>query len=211
MDPRTLTIDSASRYFAEVGAVLNGLPGDTLAGIIARLDEARWKGQAVFTCGNGGSAATAIHFAGDLAKGARAAGKPPFKALSLCENISLVTAWANDECYDCIFAERLAPWVRPGDVLIAISGSGNSPNVLKAVEVARATGATTIGLAGFDGGRLRQESEICLAVPCHSMEQVEDIHLVICHFITTYLRGLPLPPRAEQDPVASAMALAATD
>ena len=94
----------------------------------------------MFTCGNGGSAATAVHLACDLAKGAIAPGKPGIKTLCLCENISLVTAWANDSSYDDVFALQMAPWIKPGDVLIAISCSGNSPNVLSAVGRAREAG-----------------------------------------------------------------------
>jgi D-sedoheptulose 7-phosphate isomerase len=158
---------------------------------IRRLEEARWNGQAVFTCGNGGSAATAIHFASDLAKGATARDKPSFRSMSLCENVSLVTAWANDASYEEVFAQRLAPWARSGDVLVAISGSGNSPNVLNAVSVARSAGATTIALTGFDGGRIKDMADICVVVPSRNMEQIEDVHLLLCHAITSCLRTLP--------------------
>lgn len=201
MEPCNPTNIEASRYFTEIGRVLLGIDSSSLERIVKRLDEARWSGQAVYTCGNGGSAATAIHFASDLAKGARAKGKPPFKALSLCENISLVTAWANDECYDCVFAERLSPWVRKEDVLFAISSSGNSENVIRALEVAKTAGATTIGLAGFDGGRLARECDLCLVVPSHCTEQVEDVHLLLCHYITTALRSLPAKSPAADQPL----------
>jgi D-sedoheptulose 7-phosphate isomerase len=93
--------------------------------------------------------------------------------------------------YDEIFAQRMAPWVKPGDVLIAISGSGNSQNVLRAVDLARAAGATTIGLTGFEGGKLKGMVDIAITVPCDSMEQVEDIHLLLCHLVTTCLRNIP--------------------
>lgn len=189
----------ARQYFSSIADALATVPEVVLESVISRLDEARWKRQAVFTCGNGGSAATAIHFACDLAKGALAPDKPPIKALSLCENISLVTAWANDASYDDIFAERLSPWITAGDVLIAFSGSGNSPNVLNAVRLARAAGATTIGFTGFAGGLLKDEVDICLNIPCNCMEQIEDVHVLICHFITTCLRTLPQPGGASDD------------
>lgn len=187
------------------------LPMGELEQVIGLLDEARWARRTVFTCGNGGSAATAIHFAGDLAKGAMAPGKPSIKALSLCENISLVTAWANDASYDDIFAERLAPWARAGDVLIAISGSGNSPNVLNAVRLARAVGATTVALTGFKGGRLKDMVDVCVTVPCDCMEQIEDVHLLVCHLVTTCLRGLPIPDAAALGEAAVASATVAAD
>jgi DNA-binding MurR/RpiR family transcriptional regulator len=103
----------------------------------------------------------------------------------------MVTAWANDVSYDEVFAQRLAPWARPGDVLIAISGSGNSPNVLNAVSVARSAGATTIALTGFDGGKIKDVVDTCIIVPSNSMEQIEDVHLLLCHAITRCLRTMP--------------------
>jgi len=182
-------LETISSYFAEVAGTLNKLPVDKLEKVIYRLEDARWKKQAVYVCGNGGSAATAIHFAADLSKGALAANKPPIKARALCENTSLVTAWANDVCYDEIFTQCMQPWLRPGDVLIAISGSGNSSNVVNAVSMAQVMGATTIGLTGFDGGRLKDSADICIIVPSDSMEQIEDVHLLLCHLITNCLRN----------------------
>jgi D-sedoheptulose 7-phosphate isomerase len=184
-------LESVNSYLAQVADVLGKLPVEALERMIHRLEEARWKRQQVFICGNGGSAATAIHFASDLAKGVLAVNKPPIRAESLCDNIALLTAWANDVSYDEIFAQRMAPWVKAGDVLIAISGSGNSQNVLRAVDLARAVGATTIGLTGFEGGKLKGMADISITVPCDSMEQIEDIHLLLCHLITTCLRNIP--------------------
>ncbi|MHB1131372.1 MAG: SIS domain-containing protein [Chloroflexota bacterium] len=187
-----LVLDNVLSYLADVDTTLRMLPWAAIRKVIDRLDLARREGQTVFTCGNGGSAATAIHFACDLAKGALAPGSRPIRALALCENISLVTAWANDTSYDEVFKQRLSPWVRAGDVLVAISGSGNSPNVLGAVELARDRGATCIGLAGFAGGKLRDLVDICVTVPSNSLEQIEDVHLVLCHLITACLRNLDL-------------------
>jgi D-sedoheptulose 7-phosphate isomerase len=184
-------LESVNSYLVQVSDVLAKLPVGALERMIHRLEEARWKRQQVFICGNGGSAATAIHFASDLSKGVLAVNKPPIRAESLCDNIALLTAWANDVSYDEIFAQRMAPWVKAGDVLIAISGSGNSRNVLRAVDLARAVGATTIGLTGFEGGKLKGMVDISITVPCDSMEQVEDIHLLLCHLITTCLRNIP--------------------
>ena len=184
-------LESMNSYLAQVADVLGKLPVEALEQMIYRLEEARWKRQQVFVCGNGGSAATAIHFASDLAKGALAVNKPPIKAESLCDNIALLTAWANDVSYDEIFIQGMAPWIKAGDVLIAISGSGNSQNVLRAVDFGRAIGATTIGFTGFEGGKLKDMVDICITVPVDSMEQIEDVHLLLCHLITTCLRNMP--------------------
>jgi D-sedoheptulose 7-phosphate isomerase len=100
----------------------------------------------------------------------------------------MITAWANDTAYENIFSEQLRNLVRPGDVVVGISGSGNSPNVLRAIELANEAGAHTIGLAGFDGGDLASLAREALVVPCHNMQQVEDVHMVVCHLVFCLLR-----------------------
>jgi len=182
-------LEAIRSYLCEVTDAIGRVPVDRLEQVIYRLEDARRKRRAVYICGNGGSAATSIHFACDLAKGAWAAGKPAIRARSLCENTSLVTAWANDVCYDDIFAQCVEPWLEAGDVLIAISGSGNSQNVINAVSAAKVARATTIGFTGFDGGKLKDIVDICVTVPSDSMEQVEDVHSLLCHLITTCLRS----------------------
>ena len=184
----TFLLESITSYLAAVSDLLSKLPVDRLGQVIYRLEDARWKRQAVFICGNGGSAATSIHFASDLAKGTMAENKPAIMARSLCENTSLLTAWANDTSYDHVFTQCMEPWIKSGDVLIAISGSGNSQNVINAVAMAQAVGATTIGFTGFDGGKLEDIVDICITVPSDSMEQIEDVHLLLCHLITCCLR-----------------------
>ncbi len=185
-------MESVTSYLAEVENVLRRVPVDKLVQVIYRLEDARWKGQAIFTCGNGGSATTSIHFASDLAKGALVPDKPPVKARSLCDNIALVTAWGNDVSFSQVFAQCMEAWISSGDVLVAISGSGNSPNVLNAVDLARSAGATTIGFTGFEGGQLKEKVDICITVPCDSMERIEDVHLLLCHLIITCLRAIPV-------------------
>lgn len=180
----------ASSYLAQVGESLARLPLEKIEPIVLRLEEARLKKQQVFICGNGGSAATASHFACDLAKGALLPNKPPIKALPLTDSLPLLSAWANDVSYEEVFARRLAPWVQAGDVVIGKSGSGNSRNVLNALRLAKEAGATTIGLTGFDGGKLKGMVDICLAVPSRCMEQIEDVHLLVCHLTTTCLRRI---------------------
>ncbi len=192
MHRESFILDQTRSYFAAITDILGRIPSESLTRAIIRLDGARWKDQTVFTCGNGGSAATAIHLACDLAKGASVPGKPDIRTLSLCENVSLLTAWANDSSYDDVFVGRMAPWLKPGDLLVAISASGNSRNVLNAALHASAAGATTIGLVGFEGGRLKELVDICVTVPSNNMEQIEDIHLLLCHLITSSLRNLPV-------------------
>jgi D-sedoheptulose 7-phosphate isomerase len=179
-------------YTEGIMEAIRGLPLAELEKVMLRLEEARWKGQRVFTCGNGGSAITAIHFAADLQKGAMAKGKPVIDSECLCDNMARFSAWANDTSYEDVFVGAMQSKVREGSVLIAISGSGNSPNILNAVKAATALGATTVGFTGFDGGRLKDLVDICIVVPSHSMEQIEDIHLLLCHLITYCLRNMPI-------------------
>jgi len=150
---------------------------------------ARDEGRTIFIIGNGGSAATASHMANDLNKGAAVSGQPRFRAFALTDNVPLITAWANDTRYEKIFVEQMANFLRPGDVLIAISGSGNSPNIITAVEWARLEGAVTIGLTGGSGGRLNGLVDCCLVVPSNLMEQIEDMHLVLSHALCVSLRA----------------------
>lgn len=183
-------------YVSEVSAILKRLPIENITRAVDLLEEARLKAKRVFIFGNGGSAATASHFAADLSKGAISKGNPRIKAFALTDNIALLSAWANDTVYENIFAEQLENFIEPGDIAIGISGSGNSQNVLNGVKVARAKGATTIGFIGFDGGKLKELVDIGIIVPSHNMEQVEDIHLLLEHLVTTCLReGASKVPR----------------
>jgi D-sedoheptulose 7-phosphate isomerase len=159
--------------------------------IAAELLAAYRDGRTVFIFGNGGSAATASHFACDLSKGATTripAAAKKFRVIALTENTSLITAWANDSNYEDIFAEQLRNLLAPDDVVLAISGSGNSPNVLKALELALCAGAHTIGLTGFRGGKMKPLCRTCLVVPCENMEVIEDVHLAACHAVSTVIR-----------------------
>jgi D-sedoheptulose 7-phosphate isomerase len=191
MSRNSLLSEAINSYLSQVREPLGKLSVEALEKVIYRLEETRWKGQKVFTCGNGGSAATAIHFAADLHKGTMSPGKPPIDSESLCGNVAEITAWANDVSYADVFAEAMEGKVKKGSVLIAISGSGKSPNVLNAVKKARAMGTTTIGFTGSDGGKLNEMVDICVTVPSRSMEQIEDIHFVLCHLITNCLRNIP--------------------
>lgn len=174
-------------YLEQVKRTLDELPRRKVHGVIQLLLRAYREDRQVFIIGNGGSAATASHFACDLSKSTIRAGRNRFRVIALTDNVPLVTAWANDVGYENVFSEQLANLMNEGDLLIAISGSGNSPNILKAVEEARARGATTIGLSGFLGGKLRDMVDLCLVVPSHCMAQIEDVHLILEHLISTCL------------------------
>ena len=176
-------------YLSAVSATFGKLPVGGIAQVVELLAQAQVNRKRVYIFGNGGSAATASHFASDLAKGAISKGKPRIKAFALTDNVPLLSAWANDATYESIFAEQLENFIEPGDIAIGISGSGNSPNVLNGVKVAKAKGAATIGFIGFDGGKLKDMVDLALIVPSHNMEQVEDIHLLLEHVITTCLRA----------------------
>jgi D-sedoheptulose 7-phosphate isomerase len=144
----------------------------------------------VFVIGNGGSAASASHLAQDLAKGTCAdlTSDRRIRALSLTDNVAFFSALGNDEGYDQVFVQQLRTFYRPGDLLIAISGSGNSPNVLRAIEFANANGMTTIGVTGFDGGKLRELASSCVHVPLNDMCTAESVHTVIFHYVILQLR-----------------------
>lgn len=163
---------------------------------LAALDEAPYDGAlialscalpfdaTIYTCGNGGSAATADHLACDLLKATRAPGVAPIRAHSLCANSATLMAYANDEGYSNVFVRQLESLARPGDVLIAISGSGNSANVVDAAMWARKNGLLVICLTGMGGGRLAIASHHAIVVPSDSMPQIEDVHMALCHALT---------------------------
>jgi len=180
---------NVSQYIASLQPLLATLAAADFHQVEAILLRAREEGRTVFIIGNGGSAATASHFANDLNKGAAVIGQRRFRALALTDNVPLITAWANDTRYEQIFVEQMANFIHPGDVLIAISGSGNSPNIIAAVEWARREGAVTIGLTGGSGGRLRALVDCCLLAPADRMEQIEDMHLMLAHAICVSIRN----------------------
>lgn len=157
--------------------------------IVETLGDVRDGGGTVFIAGNGGSASTATHLANDLCKATRSPDRPPMRALSLADNVAWFTALGNDEGYDRVFAGQLENLARPGDVLVAISASGNSPNLIAAVETARASGAATCALLGFDGGRLLGlvDDALWLPTPPGSYGLVEDAHSALCHVLTRCL------------------------
>jgi D-sedoheptulose 7-phosphate isomerase len=175
-------------YIGGLKQALDGLPQGVIAEVVEILHEARLNHQQVFIMGNGGSASTATHFVCDLGKNTRAEGVPNFRVMGLTDNMALFSALANDEGYESVFAQQLASHIRPNDVVIGISTSGNSPNVINAIRLANQIPAKTIGFTGFDSGKLGTLVDIDLHVPSHLIEHVEDIHLVLEHLITKALR-----------------------
>ncbi len=196
MDTRGLE-KFAKDYFADEIKSVNNLDYKKIEQIVKEMIKAYNADKQIFLFGNGGSASTASHFACDLGKGTISGCEPwdkgvmrdkkRFRVVCLSDNIPLMTAWGNDTSYADIFVEQLDGLVNKGDVVIGISGSGNSPNILNAIKLANSKGATTIGLAGYEGGKLKDAAKICLVVPSNSMRRIEDVHLALQHMITGYL------------------------
>lgn len=182
----------AGRYALYLGKLLADLDCDAIARVGEILETARRANRTIFVLGNGGSAATASHFANDLGLGPRVSGGSAFRAISLTDNVAFLTAAANDISFESVFSEQLKTFMQAGDIVIAISASGNSPNVLKAVEYATKRGAFTIGLTGFDGGKLRKiaHENIHINTPHGDYGPVEDIHLILGHLVASYLARL---------------------
>lgn len=178
----------ARGYLTYLSKVLAEMNADEIAAFIEALQNARDQGSTIYFMGNGGSAATASHFVNDIVIGSRS-WKKPFRAHCLSDNVAGLTAIANDYGYDDVFLLPLKAHLRRGDVVVAISASGNSPNVIKAVEYANEQGAITIGLTGFDGGKLRKIAKLPVHVPSNKGEYgpVEDVHMILDHLVGGYL------------------------
>ena len=196
-------VDKASfarEYFAGLKAVMDRVDLGQVAAFVAELERAYRDDHQIFIIGNGGSAATASHMACDLAKtvlGRRPdPGRRRFRVMSLTDNVPLITAIGNDLGYDHVFTEQLAVFARRGDLLVAITGSGNSPNVVNAVRMAREMGLRTTGMLGFDGGEVLSMLDTPLLIPDFSYGFVEDLHMVLDHLVTAYFTrqlGAPAP------------------
>ncbi len=185
------------RYVEETKAALSDpYLAEGIARIVPVLLEARANDRTIYFFGNGGSASTASHYVVDIGKATIRGDGRRFRCVALVDNVESVTAWANDTEYARVFSEQLATLAKPGDVAVGISGSGNSPNVLAAMETARKMGLRTIGLTGMGGGKLKGLVEIPVVVPSRSMQHIEDVHLLIGHLLTAYLRDeAPAAPR----------------
>lgn len=181
-------MEHIQNYISGLQQTLEQLPRQLIADVVGVLQNARLQGNNVFIMGNGGSASTASHFVCDLAKNTRHAGLPHFRVIGLTDNMAIFSAYANDEGYESVFSQQLVNLIGPGDVVIGISASGNSKNVINAIEEAQKHDATTIGFTGFDGGRLGQIVDINLHVKSNIIEHVEDIHLMLEHIIVKTIK-----------------------
>jgi len=172
--------------------VLRAVPETLVADLADRLETARQHERQIFVCGNGGSAASASHLANDLGKGASQGRIPRFRVLSLTDNIPWISAVANDHDYDQIFVEQLRNFARGGDLLLAFSGSGNSPNVINAVRWANRNGMDTVGITGRPGGELSQCARQVIHADSSHMGHIEEAHFLILHLVSYYFMETPV-------------------
>ncbi|MBT4140332.1 MAG: SIS domain-containing protein [Candidatus Latescibacteria bacterium] len=166
--------------------LLAALDAKAIAAVIAEFGKARDDDKRIYAIGNGGSASTASHFVVDMGKGASIGRAKRFKTIPLTDNMEWITALSNDISYDDVFVEQLKNFAEPGDVLLAISGSGNSENVLRAVKHANDVGCVTVGFTGFEGGKLNALVDHGIVVPSEHMGRIEDIHVILQHMICYY-------------------------
>jgi D-sedoheptulose 7-phosphate isomerase len=187
----TQASEFAKSYLDGLKDVLDRLPLKEVNRVVDAIEAAYQQGNQIFIIGNGGSAATASHMMNDLCKGTVGhkgdAPWPRFRVIALTDNVALMTAWANDTDYDRVFSEPLKNLAQRGDLLVAISASGNSPNIIAAVEAAKQIGVKVIGLAGFGGGKLAKMADTSFVVPSDEYGPVEDVHMILDHIITGYL------------------------
>jgi D-sedoheptulose 7-phosphate isomerase len=176
-------------YLSELASVLQKLDVTQLDGFLQLLDSAREDGRQIFIFGNGGSGANASHITGDLVKGASYGKEKRFKVLCLNDNDAGVLAYANDVSYDEVFLEQLKNFLNPGDVVVGISGSGNSVNILKAIDYANERGAITVGFCGYPGGQLESRVKHVVHANIHDMQFAEDVHLIAGHIAMKILSG----------------------
>jgi D-sedoheptulose 7-phosphate isomerase len=176
-------------YLQEMTDILQKMPVEAIDKAVDILNEARERGKTIYLIGNGGSGATASHFANDIVKNTMQAGRPSVKCVALTDNMPIIMAIANDMDYSLIFVEQLKPLAQPGDVLIGFSGSGNSPNVVKAMAWAKEHDLTVIALGGRDGGKMKAIADVNIIAPTDSMAQLEDVHLIVTHMLYLSMMG----------------------
>jgi len=178
---------SINSYFSELKSTIDNLSREELDRFIKTLLSARDRGNHIYIMGNGGSAATASHFVCDFNKGMSYKQDKKFKMICLNDNVATMLAYSNDVGYEDVFVEQLKNFLQEGDVVIGISGSGNSKNILKAIEYGNSIGAVTIGLTGYNGGTLRRIAALSVNANIDNMQISEDIHMMICHMIYSIL------------------------
>jgi len=177
--------DKIAEYRKELNQCFDELDLKKLERVVIELNK---RGRTIFILGNGGSASTASHMEVDLAKGAQVKGFPKLRVISLTNNISAITAWANDDSYEVVFEKQLEIMMRRDDLVIGISASGNSPNVLAAIKYAKKNGATTVGFIGFGGGKLKELVDIDITVSSRNYGVVEDFHLILNHILSQFIK-----------------------
>jgi len=180
--------DYSKSYLEYLNVVLSGISLNAIDNFVKIILNARERGSSIFFIGNGGSAATASHFANDIAIGSREFDKP-FRVISLCDNQAVITAIANDDGFEKIFSQQLRVLLKKQDVVVSISASGNSPNLLHAINTAKKMGAISVGISAFDGGKMKEIVDFSLHVPTEKGEYgpAEDAHMVLDHLVANYL------------------------
>jgi len=176
----------SQQYFDRLRDTAASIPFEQVDAVGELLYRSYLNEKQVFVMGNGGSAATASHFASDLSKGTAVAGRRRFRVICLNDNLPVLTAIANDIGYDVIFSEQMRNLLRPGDVVVVVTGSGNSPNIIEALKCARSHSATTIGFLGFDGGRAKAMLDAYVHIECADYGLVEDLHYALGHCFKEY-------------------------
>ena len=179
-------LNFAQAYKSRLRSALDTVDLDAVASAIEILEKARASNRHIFTCGNGGSASTASHFVCDMVKGASFNRPSRFRIMALTDSLPTITAYSNDVSYESIFVEQLKNFAEKDDVLIAVSGSGNSPNVVRAVEYANSVGCHTIALTGRDGGQLGALAGLEIRVADPHMGRIEDVHMIVTHMLCYY-------------------------
>ena len=188
-----MTASFPASYKADVLKAIETIDLDKVSQAIDIFKQARDEDRRIFVCGNGGSATTSSHFVCDMLKGASFKRDKRFRIMALTDSLPTITAYANDVSYECIFVEQLKNFAQPGDVVMAISGSGNSPNVLRAVEYANSIGCKTVALSGRDGGKLGAMAQVNVQA-CHPhMGRIEDVHMIVMHMICYYFMDAEKP------------------
>lgn len=184
-----MAMQAMQAYRDECISALNAVDLEAVAAVADALLAARGAGRTVFIAGNGGSAATASHMATDLMLGSQLV-DPPLRVIALTDNQAIITATGNDLNFDQVFSRQLSMLAQPGDLLITVSASGNSPNILACIDIAKTMNLTTIGFTGFDGGKLATVVDLLIHVPTRkgAYGPVEDVHLAVNHMITEWLK-----------------------
>ncbi len=180
-------LQTINNYLSELKSTIDRIDRNEVIQFLNLLEKTRKEGKRVIIFGNGGSASTASHFACDINKGVSSQQKKKYKVIALTDNIATISAYSNDSSYDDVFVEQMKNFLEEGDIVVAISGSGNSANVIKAIDYANKCGNVTIGITGFSGGKLREISSYSINANVDDMQISEDIHMILVHIMMKLL------------------------